>query len=292
MDVQWIKISTDVFDNRKIKQIEAMPEGDTILVIWFKLLCMAGTVNDNGLVYLTREIPYTDEMLANQFNKPLNVVRPALQVFEQFEMIEIIDDFIFLPSWEKYRSVDQLAKIQERNRLRKQRQRERQRVEALPESCEVTGLSRDCHVTVTGLSRDCPVTEKEKVYKKKKNIDIDIDNIDIDIDIDTDTEKEKIYKKKKSTQNQVRHQHGCYKNVLLSDEEFAKLTTEFPNDYSERIERLSEYIAMTGKSYKNHLAVMRAWARKENQENDTRKRTNNLGAASQQGSMEALGDYY
>lgn len=264
--MQWIKISTDVFDNRKIKQIEAMPEGDTILVIWFKLLCMAGTVNDNGLVYLTREIPYTDEMLANQFNKPLNVVRPALQVFEQFGMIEIIDDFIFLPSWEKYQSVDQLAKIQEQNRLRKQRQRERQRAQALPESCEVTGASRD-------TSRD--VTQQNK--NKNKNID---------------TEKEKIYKKKKSTQNQVRHQHGCYKNVLLSDEEFAKLTTEFPNDYSERIERLSEYIAMTGKSYKNHLAVIRAWARKENQENDTRKRTNNLGAASQQGSMEALGDYY
>lgn len=61
----------------------------------------------------------------------------------------------------------------------------------------------------------------------------------------------------------VRHKYGAYKNVLLTDEDYAKLQTEFPHDYSERIERLSEYIASTGKSYKNHLATIRSWARKD-----------------------------
>lgn len=61
----------------------------------------------------------------------------------------------------------------------------------------------------------------------------------------------------------TRHKYGEYKNVLLSDEEYAKLTAEFPNDYEQRIERLSGYIASTGKTYKNHLATIRNWAKRD-----------------------------
>ena len=61
----------------------------------------------------------------------------------------------------------------------------------------------------------------------------------------------------------TRHKYGSYKNVLFTDEEYAKLQAEYPADYSERIERLSEYIASTGKSYKSHLATIRSWARKD-----------------------------
>lgn len=60
----------------------------------------------------------------------------------------------------------------------------------------------------------------------------------------------------------IKHKHGEYNNVLLTDDEFQKLKTEFP-DIKERIERLSEYIASTGKKYKSHYATIRAWARKE-----------------------------
>ena len=65
----------------------------------------------------------------------------------------------------------------------------------------------------------------------------------------------------------VRHKYGEYKNVLLSDEDIEKLKTEFPNDYEERIERLSGYIAQSGKSYKSHLATIRNWARKDESKN-------------------------
>ena len=61
----------------------------------------------------------------------------------------------------------------------------------------------------------------------------------------------------------TRHKYGLYENVLLTDEDFQKLKEEFPHDYTERIERLSEYIASTGKKYKSHLATIRAWARKD-----------------------------
>ena len=61
----------------------------------------------------------------------------------------------------------------------------------------------------------------------------------------------------------TRHKYGMYENVLLTDEDYQKLQEEFPYDYSERIERLSEYIASTGKKYKNHLATIRNWARND-----------------------------
>ena len=59
----------------------------------------------------------------------------------------------------------------------------------------------------------------------------------------------------------TRHKYGEYKNVLLSDEELEKLKAEFPADWQSRIENLSEYIASSGKSYKNHLATIRKWAK-------------------------------
>ena len=61
----------------------------------------------------------------------------------------------------------------------------------------------------------------------------------------------------------TRHKYGRYNNVLLTDEDYEKLKEEFPHDYSERIARLDEYIASTGKKYKNHLATIRSWARKD-----------------------------
>lgn len=60
-----------------------------------------------------------------------------------------------------------------------------------------------------------------------------------------------------------RHRYGQYQNVLLSDDDMEKLRKEFPFDWQNRLERLSEYMASTGKSYRNHLATIRSWARKD-----------------------------
>ena len=74
----------------------------------------------------------------------------------------------------------------------------------------------------------------------------------------------------------TRHKYGAYENVLLTNEEFQKLTDEFPNDWSVRIERLSEYIASTGKKYKNHLATIRSWARKDNEQKPANRKGGNV----------------
>lgn len=71
--------------------------------------------------------------------------------------------------------------------------------------------------------------------------------------------------KESTTKKPIRHKHGEYQNVLLTDTDLAKLQSEFPSDWEERIERLSAYMASTGKSYKNHLATIRNWARRDNQ---------------------------
>lgn len=93
----------------------------------------------------------------------------------------------------------------------------------------------------------------------KNTIATDYD-VDIDVDVDNDSElKEKINKKEKPQ----KHKYGQYQNVLLSDDELEKLKTEFPVDWEERIERVSEYCASKGATYKNYLATIRNWARKE-----------------------------
>jgi hypothetical protein len=73
-----------------------------------------------------------------------------------------------------------------------------------------------------------------------------------------------------------RHKYGTYKNVLLSDEEINKLKTEFPCDWEEWIEKVSEYVAIKGKGYSNYLATIRKWARKEKGTGDKSKTTQSL----------------
>jgi predicted phage replisome organizer len=152
-DVKWIKLSSNIFDNTKIKQIEVLPDGDTIIVIWVKLLCLAGNINDNGFVYLTKEIPYTDQMLATQFNRPLTTVQLALNIFKQYGMIDIIDDILYISNWEKYQNVDRLSEIREYNRLAKQKSRAKQKL----------------------LTENKNVNDKSMTSQRRHDTDIDID---------------------------------------------------------------------------------------------------------------------
>ncbi|CAM4401826.1 Phage replisome organiser N-terminal domain-containing protein [Bacillus manliponensis] len=122
VEVKWIKLTTNMFEDEKIRLIESMPEADTLLIIWIKLLAQAGKTNANGYIFLNENIPYTEEMLATLFNRPIAVVRLALQTFKQFGMIEVTDDqYICISNWEKHQNIEGLDKIREQNRLRKQK---------------------------------------------------------------------------------------------------------------------------------------------------------------------------
>lgn len=155
-EIKWIKITTDIFDDEKICLIDALPDPDAILVIWFKILTLAGKHNSNGLLMMTDKVHYTDEMLATIFRRPLNTVRMAIGVFEQFGMIEIIDGIISLPNWEKHQNVDGMEKIKEQTRNRVAKYRKKQKNLALG---NVTG-----NVTVT----DGNALEEDKDKNKKR----------------------------------------------------------------------------------------------------------------------------
>jgi len=114
-----------MFEDEKIRLIEMMPEADTILIIWVKLLSQAGRTNASGYIYLSESIPYTDEMLATIFNRPISTVRLALETFKQFGMIEIDDDsFIRISNWEKHQNIEGMERIRKQTRERVRRHRE------------------------------------------------------------------------------------------------------------------------------------------------------------------------
>lgn len=139
-DVKWIKITTDIFDDEKILLIESMPDANAIIVVWFKLLCLAGKQNNSGVFILNDRIPYTEKMLATIFRMNENTVKLALKVFEDFGMIEIVDGVITIPKWGKHQS---LEKIESRKEYQKQWQREyRQKQKMISEKSDVCNLRK------------------------------------------------------------------------------------------------------------------------------------------------------
>lgn len=128
--IKWIKLSTSMFEDEKIRLIEQMPDADTILVIWIKLLSQAGKTNASGYIYLAENIPYTEEMLATIFNRPVNTVRLALKTFESLGMISIDNEhFIEISNWEKHQNIEGMERIRKQTRERVQRHREKKKIE-------------------------------------------------------------------------------------------------------------------------------------------------------------------
>lgn len=128
-EIQWIKLKVGMFDDSKIKYIEALPERDTIITIWVKLLTLAGKYNEHGYIMLSENLPYNEEMLANEFNRPLNSVRLALQTFEKLGMIEQTQGVIKISNWEKHQNVEGMEKIRLQTRERVRKHREQKRLE-------------------------------------------------------------------------------------------------------------------------------------------------------------------
>lgn len=120
-EIKWIKIDVTLFDNRKIKAIRTLPEGDSIVVIWLQLLCLAGRVNDYGSVYITKEMPYTEQILANECGVSVSTIQLALKTFQNMGMIEIVEDVIYIANWEKYQAIEKMELIRQQNRDRQKK---------------------------------------------------------------------------------------------------------------------------------------------------------------------------
>lgn len=239
----WLRLKRDFFKRHDIRIIESMPNGKDYILFYLKLLCES--VDHEGTLRFNEQIPYNAEMLATITNTNIDVVRSAIKIFCELNMMEIMDDgTFFMSEVEKMiGSANQDEHTRESTRLRVQAFRERKKQSQLEDKRYSNGEKRYSNVTCNG------------------EIEIELEK---ELELEKDIEKEK-YKEKKS--KPIRHKYGEYMNVLLSDEDMEKLKTEFPNDYEHRIEKLSSYMASTGKSYKNHLATIRNWARMEKERN-------------------------
>ncbi len=147
-----------MFSDEKIQLIESMQNGDSLVLIWVKLLTLAGKSNQGGLVNVTCHVTYSDEMLSVILKKPIDTIKNALNIFKNFEMIEICDKGIYIINFEKHQNIDGMDKIREQNRIRKQKERERKSIE-----------SQDSHVTVT-QSHAIDIDKEIRIKNKNKNI--------------------------------------------------------------------------------------------------------------------------
>ena len=243
--VKWIKIVTDIFDDEKMLLIESLPSADSIIVVWFKLLCLAGKNNNSGVFMLNERIAYTDEMLATIFRKDINIVRFALKTFEEFGMIELIDNVITIPNWGKHQTLDAYEKRKERDRLYQQKKREAQKLMITisnKSTDESTDKSSDESSDVVALEE-----EKEKEEDKEKEIYIYSSIVDY-LNLKANT-------KYRSSSNKTKSLIKARINEGYSEEDFKKVidnkTDEWLNTDMEKYLRPETLFGTKFESYLN-----------------------------------------
>ncbi|WP_373128089.1 phage replisome organizer N-terminal domain-containing protein [Dielma fastidiosa] len=225
-DVKWIKLTVNVFDDEKIKFIETMPNGDTLIVIWFKLLCLAGKCNSSGYIMMTDKIAYTDEMLSSIFNRDIKVIQFALSTFKMLEMIEIVENKYFVSNWNKHQSLDKLEAKKAYDREYQKKMREAKKLEL------------DNRTTVVRRSNDNRSLE-----------------LDIDIDIENNKEEE--------PRARVSNLFDLYEAEMqrpITQKEFQLLSDwqqEFPSDVLELA--MTEAVKSNARNFRYIEAILNNW---------------------------------
>jgi predicted phage replisome organizer len=242
-EVKWIKLSTNMFDNSKIKYIRRLPDGDRMVLFWVMLLTKAGKCNSNGYILLTENIPYDAEMLAYEFEFDLQLVKFALETFKRLKMLELEEEQIYVSDWESHQNLDVMKQLKEKEqaRVRKARQRDKEKVN----NCNESKLIEECH----GKKRDINVTVTQ-------SHDIDRER-DIDIDIDKERERDK-EKDSSSSLNLCKEFESKYCISIYAHIEFIKECISIYN-YNWTLEAFS--IANSKKRInKNYIsAILQNW---------------------------------
>lgn len=160
MEVRWIKLSVDMFDNKKVKALRKLPDGDRIVLIWVMLLTMAGRCNANGMIFLTENIPYTPKMLADELSMEEGTVNLALEALKRFDMISVDDatEYIMVTGWQEHQNAEKMNEIREYNRLAKQRSRAKALCQGQVND-NVNDMSRTC--------QECQGTEEEREKERE-----------------------------------------------------------------------------------------------------------------------------
>lgn len=227
----WLKLKLDFFREKRIRKLRKQAGGDTYTIIYLEMLLLS--LPDNGVLYFDGvENDFAEELALELYEEADNVRVTIAYLMAQGLMIQQSEgEYLLL-------QVPDLVGSETESAARKRKYREKlaKKRDNVPSSCDNVLRSWDNF-------QKCP-TERE---------------IDKEKEIEIDSEREET----------LANYRGEYENVILLDEEFKKLKAEFPHDYRARIDRLSEYIAQTGKTYKSHYATIRRWAKEDAEKNGT-----------------------
>lgn len=171
-DIKWIKIKTDIFSDEKIMYILSKKQGDELVMIWFRMLCLAGRSNSGGCLMMNDNMPYNADMLVSVLNKSKKTVETAINLFQELGMIEIDQNRIYISNWEKHQNVDKMTDLKEYNRLAAQRSRERKKLSECQSKKDDS--STECQPNVNKMStelslQDTYIELEEDKEDNKKN---------------------------------------------------------------------------------------------------------------------------
>ena len=157
-EVKWVKLTTDMFDNRKIKHLRRLPDGNNIVLLWIMLLTMAGRCNAGGMIFLTENIPYDTKMLADELDFEENTVKLGIEALERLNMIVTDNGYFTISGWEEYQNIDGMEKIKEQNRIRQKNWYDRNK--ALPNVRSNVSITQP---NATDIDKEKEI-EKEKEF--------------------------------------------------------------------------------------------------------------------------------
>ena len=212
----WFKVSADVFDSDKIKILRADTKiGDSLALMWFFLLALARKKNDGGYVYATEGVAYTPKTLAAVGGFKPKIAEAALEVFQQYNMIDIEDNgYIYIVGWSEYQNAEELSKLKERERCKEAMRAKRQR-EKESKTCNNDVTNTD----VTECYKD--VTCNKGVTSQDVTRNNDVTNTDV-----TDKNKSKNKKENKSKSNNNNFSGGCYdENAVVTCNSYENVTS-------------------------------------------------------------------
>ena len=221
----YLKLKDSFFDTDSMIVLESMPDGYKYSNILLKLYLRS--LKGDGKLMFNERIPFNSTILSQVTRHSVGDVEKAIKVFKELDLIEILDNgAIYMLDIQNF--IGESSTEGDRKRLyRKKIEQEKQ---------SLLGMGQ-----MSGQMSDNRPPELE---------------IDKELEIELKIEKEIDKKQKKK-------KFGEFSNVLLTEQEFEKLKEKFPHDYLQRIERVSGYVASTGKSYKSHYATIINWAKKD-----------------------------
>lgn len=243
----WLKLKDGFFDEKYIKALRRLPQGDSLIVVYLKM--QLKSLKTEGIINYEGILPDSISELSMAIDENENIVKLAVEALIRYGAIERWEnETLYMAAMQELIGSETAAAA----RVRKHRALQCN-TKALPSNTCVTKRNTEIEI------------EKEKDIEIDKEIDIKrgCGGKNKKALSDGNEQEPKKNRQNNSTKKPKKEKYGIYENVLLSDEEYEKLKEEFPNDYEDRIERLSEYIASTGKKYKDFLATIRSWARRE-----------------------------